>query len=355
MGSVLGSIQRQLTRWAGRHTISLRRARLLTYSQISSRFLILTHFGLNNLNSDNLTPTGQGSNSQLFFHDFWGEFALTKNHSIGAGLHYWNGISRANNQSTLNMLTLDNNRPSWSTLGLSDQFARHLGVYAKGKFGRLQYRVAVNEALTNTLESDPVNQQSAVYSGKELFGKDANLIFQGYFDYNFLDQESIFLPYKVGTYLGTKKVFNVGAGFHLHPSGAAIVDSNGETVGEDVSIFAVDVFYESSINSKNDAVSGYLKFQNNQYGTDFELGPYTTGNMFYGHLGYYNNFLKLQPYVSLQIRTIDAIDDNAQRLGLGANYYMSGHHSKLSFEYSRESIGDEDAVNRFILQSMIYL
>ena len=111
--------------------MSIRRARILTYSQINKDFLILTHFGLNSLNANNQSPLGRGEESQLFFHDVWGQYNLNANHAIGAGLHYWNGISRLNNQSTLNIMTLDNNRQSWATIGLSDQFARHIGIYAK--------------------------------------------------------------------------------------------------------------------------------------------------------------------------------------------------------------------------------
>ncbi|MDP5106182.1 MAG: hypothetical protein NWQ31_08425, partial [Polaribacter sp.] len=80
--------------------ISLRRARVLMYAQLNKKFLILTHFGLNSLNADNMSPVGTGNASQVFFHDVWGECSLTENHAIGSGLHYWNGISRANNQST---------------------------------------------------------------------------------------------------------------------------------------------------------------------------------------------------------------------------------------------------------------
>ena len=50
-------------------------------------------------------------------------------------------------------MTLDNNRQSWSTLGLSDQFARHLGVFAKGELGKLQYQVSINDAITNGLDN----------------------------------------------------------------------------------------------------------------------------------------------------------------------------------------------------------
>ncbi len=34
---------------------STRRARILTYAQITPKFLVLTHFGLNSLNADNAT------------------------------------------------------------------------------------------------------------------------------------------------------------------------------------------------------------------------------------------------------------------------------------------------------------
>jgi len=137
----------------------------------------------------------------LFFHDVWAQYNLGEDHVVGGGLHYFNGISRLNNQSTLNFLTLDNNRQSWSTIGLSDQFARHLGIFAKGKFGKLQYRVAINDAITNSLDTrTPEIGGPAVYAGKRLIGsKDAGKAYAGYFDFNFLDQESNFLPFKVGS------------------------------------------------------------------------------------------------------------------------------------------------------------
>ena len=220
---------------------NLRRARILMYSQISKKFLLLTHFGLNSLNANNMSPTGVADGSQLFLHDAWVQYSINEKHTLGGGLHYYNGISRLNNQSTLNMITLDNNRQSWATLGLSDQFVRHVGVFAKGSFGKLQYRVAVNEAVTNGLDArTPVVNEGAVYGGKRLLGSaTAGFTYAGYFEYNFLDQESNFLPYKVGSYLGAKRVFNIGAGFYVHPNGAVIAtDTIGGLSGQNVSIFA---------------------------------------------------------------------------------------------------------------------
>ncbi|WP_103072607.1 hypothetical protein [Aquimarina sediminis] len=343
--------------------LSIRRARILMYSQISKDFLILTHFGLNSLNADNLHPVGKGDSSQLFFHGVWAQYSLGANHALGGGLHYWNGISRLNNQSTLNIMTLDNNRQSWANIGLSDQFARHIGIYAKGSFGKLQYRVAINESITNNLQesTDPVAGGQSVYAGRRLLGsKDAGKNFAGYFDYNFMDQESNFLPYKVGSYLGGKKVFNVGAGFFYHPEGSVFANADGTLEGEDVAIFAVDAFYDAPLGENGSAITAYATYQNNDYGKNYTLGQtYETGSMLYGHVGYLipndNKKIKFQPYSSFNLRSIDAIDDNATTFGVGANAYFSGHNSKLTLEYLNTKYGDNDAQSFVTLQAMIYL
>lgn len=342
---------------------SLRRARVLMYAQVSKDFMILTHFGLNSLNGDNMSPTGIKDASQLFFHDVWAQYSLGKNHAIGGGLHYWNGISRLNNQSTLNIMTVDNQRQAWATLGLSDQFARHMGIYLKGSLGsKFQYRVSVNDAVTNNLQatSVPVNGGAATYTGRRLLGsKDAGRTYAGYFEYSFLDSESNFLPYKVGSYLGTKKVFNIGAGFFVHLNGSVVADNLGNLSGEDVKIFALDAFYDTPIGGSGSALTAYALYQNNDYGKDFTLGnTYETGSLLHGHVGYILPFktkAKFQPYLSYDSRKINALDDNANQFGVGANMYLSGHNAKLTLEYQSLKYATSDAVNILTLQAMIYL
>ncbi len=342
---------------------NLRRARILMFAQINKDFLILTHFGLNSLNSSQLSPTGKGSGSQLFFHDVWAQYNLGKNHTVGGGLHYFNGISRLNNQSTLNMMTLDNNRQSWATIGLSDQFARHLGVFVKGKFNKFQYRIAINDASVSSLDNrTAVAGGDAVYNGRASLGsKDAGKTYAGYFDYHFFDQESNFLPYKVGTYLGGKKVFNVGAGFFLHPKGSVINTGSTTTTvleGEDVSIFAVDAFYDTPLGEDGSALTAYAVFQSNNYGKNYLFSAYGTGSMIYGHVGYVfkgdKSRTRYQPYVSYGTHNYDAVNDNRNTLGIGVNAYMSGHHSKLTLEYKSQKFGALD-LNTLSLQAMIYL
>ena len=136
--------------------ISGRRLRMLAYSQVSKRYMVLAHFGINNqtfINGGGSGSTGtggygNGKKPQLFFHDFWNEYHVvlpTKENknsslSIGAGLHYFMGLSRMTMASTLNFMAVDSPIFSWATIDNADQFARQYGFFAKGKLNKLEYR-----------------------------------------------------------------------------------------------------------------------------------------------------------------------------------------------------------------------
>lgn len=80
--------------------------------------------------------------------------------------------------------------------------------------------------------------------------------------------------------------------------------------------------------------------------------------MVYAHLGYAIAGDKLktryQPYISYGSNSYDASPENMNVLGIGANAYFSGHHSKLTIEYHREKFGITKT-NTLTLQAMIYL
>lgn len=336
----------------------LRRARFLAYGQIVDNFLVLVHFGVNSLDRENMHPLGTEGTSQLFMHDAWAQYTVFENHVIGGGLHYYNAISRLNSQGTLNFMTMDNYRPSWSNLGLSDQFARHIGVFAKGSFfDRLQYQVAWSSAMKNTLDQREINDDFAVYRGAETFGRSAAYTYGGYFTYNFLNVESNFLPYRVGSYLGTQDLLNIGAGVFHHPN-AAVRTEGGSIRGEHATLFALDVFYDRKIGKENASVTFYGVYQNNDYGTNYFLGPYATGDFVYGHFGYLfkGDFAKMryQPYISFGTQNITAVQDRRNTLGIGVNFLQSGHNSKITIEYKNETFLNE-RVNQVHLQAMIYL
>lgn len=346
---------------------SLRRSRYLMFAQINDRFLILTHFGLNSLNASNMDPVGKSSSAQLFMHDAWVDYKVfEKKLHLGAGLHYWNGISRLTNQSTLNMLTLDAPRFNWATIGTSDQFARHMGVFAKGKLGKLDYRLSVNNPITNSIDANAgvaLNQGEATYQGRKIYGDTkANYSYQGYFNYQFKDEESNLLPYFVGSYLGTKKVFNIGAGFFSHPDGTVSLNSGGDTISHNVNLIGVDVFYDAPIGAKDASFTAYAAAYSYDFGPNYALGGgsnvIATGNIYYLQSGYtlptFSDKGRLQPYIQGSYRDLEAFDDAATTFGLGANWFLSGHNAKLTIEYQQTNQGDVDS-NLINFQAMIYL
>lgn len=355
---------------------SIRRSRLLAFAQVSPRFLILTHFGLNSLNPNNLTSLGNnGDTPQLFLHDAWGELMLTKSIYVGAGLHYWKGMTRLANQSTLNFMTLDQSRPfnAWHSLGITDQFARHLGIYLKGASGKFEYRFAWNNPSRSPLgggidysvrfseEGQPAS--NLTYTGVSTPDADGNAtgnnIYEGYVKYNIWDNESTKLPYYVGTYLGKKKVLSVGAGFFLHPDG--MYDSATNTHGS-VSHFAADVFLDMP--TSGGAINAYAAFQSFNYGEGYISRWGGTGSALYAQVGYYLGAQKIMPYVAFSNSSYDGAPDAIGALDIGVNYFINGHHAKVTAEYhsiSRDyregglSPGGVEDISQLRLQLHVFL
>ena len=356
---------------------SLRRIRILALAQVSPRFLILMHFGLNNLDEYNMNPLGnQGDGPQMFMHGVWTEFAIVQEYfHMGAGLHYWNGISRITNASTLNFMTLDNYRRAWPVLGLTDQFARHIGIYAKGLIGRFGYRVAVNSPLVNSLDVSEIPQEPAqwknqtLYTGKKEFRDDAAWSYSGYFEFMFFDKESYKLPFKVNTYLGKKKILNVGAGFYLHPKGTITYNEPTELneyimTQNNVSHFAFDVFYDTPLGTGG--LTAYGAFYVFDYGPEYKRGQtYGTGNSLLVEAGYllpkFSNKISLQPYVAFNTANFEAFDNPGNELRTGINLFLNGHHAKLTLEYTttqtlyNNSAEKPGRANKVILQAQVFL
>lgn len=345
-------------------TPSIRRSRILAYAQISPRFLILTHFGLNSLTPSNLTTLGNnGDAPQLFLHGAWTEFKVSKDNSlyIGAGLHYWNGLTRLSSASTLNFMTLDQPRPfaPWHSLGYGDQFARHLGVYAKGDIGKLDYRLAINSPSRVAIADGASfsDRSSISYNGVTIADEQSeptgNGIYQGYFRYNLWDSESTKLPYNVGTYLGSKKVLALGAGFYLHPNGAY---DNAANKHVNVGHFAADVYLDMP--TKAGCINAYAALMNFNYGDNYVGRWAGTGTALYGQFGYYMKASKLMPYISYQVGDYEGFDDNMTAFDIGTNYFINGHNAKLSLEYHRinkDLTATRGDVSQIRMQAHIFL
>lgn len=353
---------------------SIRRSRFLAFAQVSPRFLILTHFGLNGLTPGNLTSLGSnGDSPQLFLHDAWAEIKLTDALYVGAGLHYWKGMTRLANASTLNFMTLDQSRPfaAWHSLGISDQFARHLGIYAKGAMGKFDYRVAINSPGRNPIAGGAdfsIKGSPLMYNGASTTVTESDntvktkgrMIIEGYFRYNFFDQESTKLPFQVGTYHGKKKVFGIGLGFFAHPNGMF----NTQTLNhEDIFHFAADAYLDIPVSVGG--LNAYLAFQKFDFGENYVSRWVGTGTNIYGQLGLFVKDAKLMPYVAYQSGSYDGLEKNISALDIGLNYLINGHFCKVTLEYHRIvndireaailDTGNNNALSQLRLQLHVFL
>lgn len=388
-------------------SIGNRRLRLLAYAQISKRYMIVMHFGINNqtfINGGAVGSSGTGGYGAakkpgLFFHDAWNEYAVILPEdnkkftlSLGAGLHYYMGLSRSTMTSTLNFLTLDAPVFNWPLLENSDQFARQLGFFAKGKVNKLEYRFSVNKPFaTNVTPTDFASENLAVAvdnNGNPKFST------AGYVEYQFLDQESNLLPYKVGSYLGTKKVFNIGAGFY-HNSDATRTSVNGNTKKHDISLFSVDAFADIPVGSAKNkmAITAYGVFYNYNFGPNYlrnvgimNIGStdanFTgnrvlagagnsqptigTGNIFHLQTGVLlpsqaeKPKIRIQPFVAYSHKNFEALEKASNQFDIGANWFIDGHHAKVTTQYStRPTYESADASPKskgeFTIQFQIYL
>jgi hypothetical protein len=392
-------------------TLGIRRARLLAYAQVSPRFLILSHWGINNHtfanggvpaggftgNPGNIpvnvdpdtgvgTANGQSAKKpQLFFHDIWTEFKVLDELYLGTGLHYWNGISRLSSHSTLNFLAIDAPIFNWPLIELTDQFARQFGIYAKGQVKKIDYRLALNKPFSvgtggsyNEIRQQPLANNVV----------NDNWATQGYIAYQFLEEENNKLPFFVGSYLGSKKVFNVGGGWHFHPDATSSNNANGTVNYHNIALFGLDVFLDIPLNpNKGTALTSYSVFYNYDFGPNYirnigimnvGFGPGSTqngpgnaqptigsGRIFYSQTGYLlpqrilGDLGRLQPFGAVTHKNFEFFDDSSWQYDLGMNYYINGHQAKITLQYSNRPIFENykrsGSAGEFLIQTQIFL
>lgn len=387
--------------------IGNRRLRFLAYAQVSKRYMILTHFGINNqtfinggaAGSSGTGGYGAGKKPGLFFHDAWNEYAVVLpekdkkfSFTLGAGLHYYMGLSRLTMASTLNFLTIDAPIFNWPLIENSDQFARQVGLFAKGKYGKLEYRMSYNKPYaTNLVPTNVTVANNAVAvdnSGNTKWSK------AGYFEYQFLEQEANVLPFKVGSYLGTKKVFNIGAGFYTAPD-ATKTSVNNSINKHDIKLFSADVFLDMPIGKKENkmAVTAYSVLYDYDFGPNYlrnvgimnigSVDPNFTGsraiagagnaqptmgsgNIWYTQAGVLlpckdaKPKIRIQPFGAVTYKKFDALEQSSTQFDVGSNFFIDGHHAKITAQYSTRPVytsltNRSGSLGDFIVQFQIYL
>lgn len=217
---------------------SLRRVRMQFFIQPHERWFIYSQLGINNFNYVTARKPS------FFLHDFTIEYMPVKKHLfIGAGLQSWAASSRFGGSAVSSIMGLDIPVYQEPLNDQTDQFVRNLGIYVKGSISKLNYRLTVNKPFAFG-KSDSYNAAAPIASYATLSPRDPSFELGTYLEWNFLDHELDKTPYKSGSHLGTKRIFNVGAGARYRNKASWYKTSYGDTAFAPMILGAVDIFAE---------------------------------------------------------------------------------------------------------------
>lgn len=349
--------------------IGLRRTRIQAYGQLSDHVFVYFQFGMNNVNylAGGYNPaTPSNRKFQAFFHDAVGEYLVWKNKDylkIGYGLTIVNGLSRFSAPSVGTIMSMDVPLFAQATVDQTDEFARKLSLYARGQVGHLDYRIALSDPF-------PIQTNGATiptYGPNAVFAlKGHTKQFQGFFMWQFFDKEAHQAPgYNTGTYLGTKKIFNLEAGFITQKNATVSVASAGDTAYHAMNLWSVAAFLDMPVDrATGTAINAYLGYFHTDYGTNYlrfngAMNPgsgltngypagsqgnafpmFGTGNVVYSQIGY---LLKrdlfgtgngtLMPYLQAQVASYQRVTQTLGVYNVGLNYFIKGHNGKFTLDY----------------------
>ena len=345
--------------------IGIRRSRIQMFGALNKRSFVYVQLGMNNFN--HLSDRKLG----LFFHDVVADYQLFGNKlSIGGGLTNWVGLSRISNASIITFMPMDSPIFPFATIDATDQFNRKLSIYAKGKLGKLDYRLSVSDPME--FEKSPIYSTAAPIGIYSNFAPGAaHKQYQAYLMYQFKDQESNLTPYLNGCYLGDKSVFNIGAGFDFQHNAMRRKNELGDTLRSDMGLFAVDLFWDNPINTARNSVltvyaagffnnygKGYLRnlgIMNPTNGTVSSLASFNgagnaailfgTGQIVYLQTGWLigsktpeKSKVRFQPYAGIQYGMFNRINGANVITDSGINFYLNRHNSKISVNWQSRPV-----------------
>ncbi|MNQ84201.1 hypothetical protein D3C85_993210 [compost metagenome] len=302
--------------------------------------------------------------------DALGEYHFNKSLHIGGGLTAWGaGTTRYSANSSSSQLPLDT--PMYQQfINTSSTFGnRNLSIYAKGDLGKFNYRAAITNPYRNSTNNLGFNSTVSTETPRAQYS--------GILTYSFFDKESLEDAYHKGTYLGTKKVFNVALGYLTQAKAMWHLTPDAIIAYDDMKVLGFDVFYDSPLSEKGNAITAYASYNNCDYGKNYIQSVSTpnpavgdgslingsgagfigvgTGNIYYAQLGYLfaksdNQEKKgrFQPYVATQIADLEALDEPMTMYELGANYYTTGTFGpKISLNYQNRAVFDKTLVGEY--------
>jgi hypothetical protein len=366
---------------SGGSDVDIRRFRIQLFGPVSERVFFYSQLGENNFNSiSDRKPS-------FFVHDVNGEYVLVPGKlNIGAGLNGWSGPLRFSAPSVGTIMGLDAPLYQQTTNDITDQFLRKLGIFAKGKLGILDYRVMLAQPLAfqKSAQYNPVISERSEFSSAPPHWQS-----NAYFQLQFLDQETNLTSYTTGTYLGKKKVFNVGFGAVFQKDAMwHYASGTKDTLHSNLTELGIDLYYDVPAGQNGEAFHFYGAYAYLNYGPQYlrnlnVLNPatgssnpsvingpgrgfpaYGTGSVWYAQIGYKlrDNLiggLSLMPYFSVQAADFEALPSLMTYYSTGFTTLINGHNSKVTFAYENRPVffkdrTDTERLSNFICQYQIF-
>ena len=212
-----------------------------------------------------------------------------------------------------------------------------------------------------------------------------------YVKYQFFEHESNKSAYQTGTYLQTKKVFTIGAGFQFQEKAMSDGDANNPLTNfYDMKHWAVDSFLNLPL-ANQDAITAYLGYYYYGFGDNYirNVGANNpasgggddfngagvafpmigTGPSIFMQFGYafeeskiFDRPFVIQPNIAIQHSDWDALEENMTVFDFTVNFLIDGKHdNKISLGYQHRPIFDDvtlkqkDSKGMAVLQYQISL
>lgn len=343
--------------------VGLRRIRAQAFVQASNKVSLFVQVGQNNIGPN--TARRQG----MALIDLAGQYDVVKEKlCLGIGLNGWGGPSRYASPSAANILGVDAPLYQQWTNDVSDMYIRKFGIYAKGGLDRFDYRIAMQQPmniLTGVQGNTPIGMSSSFSDAWPSWQLNS------YFQYNFFDKESNMHPYKPGTYWGSKKILNLGAGMVYQPNAMWNLDKANlsDTLYHHLQVYAVDAFMELPLKNKQ-AINVYANITHSDLGPNYlrEMGAfnssngvsqattlngsgnntpaYGSGNTIYVQGAYKfivgNRKIPIMPYASVQYSKYYALKDDFVFYEAGFALKPDSKFSKLTLGYQNRPVFAKD-------------
>ncbi len=336
------------------HADFLIRRSTISLSASLDKFFFFSMFGLSSQTQSESYGIYTNSKPALLMYDLYVSRAFFNRHLYaGYGLNLYHGLSRYASASAVSSLGVDVpllNDPYAIT---TEQIARQLGLFIDGMASNLKYRFVLASPFIINASYRPT---MGIDKAADI--PNTNLKAEGYIAWQFWDKEIKPVPFMTATYLGKKRMLNIGTGFQYHHNACGTLTASGDTLLHNQLSFAADLFMDLPFKNGS-ALTLYGAWFNYDLGPNYYRsgglantfrstspsgGGITepdagTGTAIATQIGYLLPFKiaskhMIQPYYEGEYRFYDALEDNAMHHNMGINYYVEGQNIKFTLQHN---------------------